>query len=131
MSPPSKFSLASVRDLGPRFILLFTAGILSDIGGFSTHTALVLHIYRLTGKNRSFMGLTALAGLVPMLVASPLGGIWAEKYDRRRVMILNDLFRLPLVLLMAWTDQVWVILALQCLISASTSAFNPSRQSII
>ena len=42
----------------PALLLLFSGGILSDIGSFTTQTALILHIYRITGENASFMGRT-------------------------------------------------------------------------
>ncbi len=127
----SKFSLSSLLDLGPRYGLLFSAGLLSDIGGFSTHIALNAHIYQLSNQNVSYMGLAALASLVPWLLGSPLGGVWAESRNRRRVMIANDLFRMPLVLGMAMTNNIWAILGIQFCLSGSTAAFNPSRQSII
>lgn len=128
----SDFSLNSFRLLGRRYAQLFTAGILSDIGGFTTHTALVLHVYSLTNGNVTYMGLTALAGLVPMLLAAPLGGVLAERHSRKWVMFSIDIIRIPLVLLMlTTTSSVWTLLALQSLISAATAAFNPSRQAII
>ena len=125
-------TIASIKGLGRRYFLLFSAGTLSDIGGFSTHAALILHVYKITGSNKTFMGLAALATLIPMVISAPIGGVWAEKYNRKWVMILNDLVRIPLVLLLLMaTDNVWVILGFQSLISASTAAFMPSRQAII
>ena len=125
-------TIASIKGLGPRFFLLFSAGTLSDIGGFSTHAAIMLHVYNITGGNTAFMGLAALASLIPMVISAPIGGVWAEKYNRKWVMILNDLFRFPLVLVfLLVSENVWLVLGLQSLISASTAAFMPSRQAII
>ena len=121
----------AITSLGRPYYLLFSGGILSDIGSFTTQTALILHIYQITGENASFMGLAAIAGLAPMVVAAPLGGVWSERYNRRRIMVANDLIRIPLVLVMILAGQVWSYLALQALISASTALFLPSRQAII
>jgi len=131
MSSASKFSFSTFRSLGRRFAFLFTAGVLSDIGGFTTFTALILHVYNLTHKNTAFMGLTVLAHLVPFTLAAPLGGILAERFDRRKIMITLDLVRLPLVLLFMISNNVWAILGIQSLLSGATAAFNPSRQAII
>lgn len=128
---PRKLSLSPFRDLGRRYALLFSAGLLSDIGGFSTHTALLLHVYHLTGENAAFMGLMALANLLPMAICSPLGGVWAEKFNRKHVMMANDLVRIPLVLMMMSTQNVWLLFALQSMASAATSIFMPSRNAII
>lgn len=126
-----RFSLSPFRNLGRRYGLLFSAGLLSDIGGFSTHTALLLHVYHLSGENAAFMGLMALANLLPMALGAPLGGVWAEKFNRKHVMIANDLVRIPVVLMMMSTESVWVLFALQSMASAATSIFMPSRNAII
>jgi MFS family permease len=128
---PLKRGLSTFRNLGRRYALLFSAGLLSDIGGFSTHTALLLHVYHLTGENAAYMGMMALANLLPMALGAPLGGVWAEKYNRKYVMIANDLARIPLVLMMMTTHNVWLLFALASMTSACTSIFMPSRNSII
>lgn len=121
----------SLRELGVPYQLLFLSGVLSDIGGFSTVTALQVHVSRLTGGNAAFMGLISVATLLPMVIAAPIGGVWAEKYNRRTVMVANDLLRIPLVLLMATTQSVWMLLVVHAAICACTALFMPSRQSLI
>ena len=121
----------SIRELGVPYRLLFVSGVLSDIGGFSTVTALQVHISKLTGGNASFMGLISVATLLPMIIAAPIGGVWAERGNRRTIMVLNDLIRIPLVLLMATTQSVPLLLLLHAGICACTALFMPSRQSLI
>lgn len=121
----------SIRELGVPYRLLFVSGVLSDIGGFSTVTALQVHISKLTDGNASFMGLISVATLLPMIIAAPIGGVWAERANRRTIMVVNDLIRIPLVLLMATTQSVWLLLLLHACICACTALFMPSRQSLI
>lgn len=123
--------ISSFRALGRPYHCLFTAGVLSDVGGFTTQTALTLHVYKLSGERASFMGITAIATILPMFFGALVGGVWAERYNRKRIMIVNDIIRAPLVLLMMATSHIWTILALQSVICASTAFFMPSRQSII
>ena len=73
---PSNFR-TSIRELGVPYRLLFLSGVLSDIGGFSTVTALQVHISKLTGGNAAYMGLISVATLLPMIIAAPIGGVWA------------------------------------------------------
>ena len=47
-------------------------GVLSDIGGFSTVTALQVHISKLTGGNASFMEPYLGSHLLPMIIAARL-----------------------------------------------------------
>lgn len=124
-------AVAPAIGLGRPFFLLFLAGVLSDIAGFATQTALVLHVYKLTGNNAAYMGLMSLATLLPMVMSAPIGGVWAERYLRTRVMISNDLVRVPLVLLMMTTQSVWLLLLLQALVCATSALFMPSRQSLL
>lgn len=124
-------ALRSAGQLGRPYFLLFAAGVLADLGGFTTGMALTLHVYKLTHQNAAYMGLIALASLVPMMLAAPIGGVWAERRDRRRVLIACDLVRIPLVLSMMLTTRVEVLLLLQTLVSITTALFMPSRQSLI
>jgi predicted MFS family arabinose efflux permease len=124
-------ALRSAAQLGRPYYLLFSAGVLADLGGFTTGTALTLHVYHLTNQNAAYLGLMALASLLPMLLAAPIGGVWAERRDRRRVLIACNLVRIPLVLLMMTTRRVELLLALQTLVSVTTALFMPSRQSLI
>lgn len=121
----------SIRELGVPYRLLFVSGVLSDIGGFSTVTALQVHVSKLTGGNASYMGLISVATLLPMIIAAPIGGVWAERGNRRTIMVLNDLIRIPLVLLLATTQSVWLLLLLHACMCACTALFMPSRQSLI
>lgn len=135
MSPPSepagKAGDAEGSGLSRQFYLLFIAGLLSDIGTFASQTALFLHVYKLSGHNASYVGLMAMAELVPIVLLSPLGGLFAERYDRKRILIGNDLVRAPLILLMMVSNRPAVLIGLQWLVSASTALFMPSRQSIL
>jgi MFS family permease len=117
--------------LGHRYFKLLVAALLSDIGSQTTQTAVALYVFRMTGHNAAYMGLSALSALVPIVLGSPLGGVCAERYSRKWVMIANDLVRIPLVLLLGATNRVWTLLALQSGIAASTALFLPSRQAII
>ncbi|HVE81931.1 MAG TPA: MFS transporter [Myxococcales bacterium] len=118
-------------ELGRPYFLLLLASLLSDIGSFITQTAVTLYVYRLSGQSAVSLGLSTLANLLPYGVASPLGGVCAERYSRKWVMVANDAIRLPLTLLLAVTTNLWGIYGLQACVSASTAVFTPSRQSII
>jgi predicted MFS family arabinose efflux permease len=90
-----------------------------------------LQIFRLTGHSSAHMGLAALTNVGAGLLASPLGGVMAERMDRRRLMMACDLVRLSLVLALPWTDRVALLLALAGALSAATAVFSPARQAMI
>lgn len=122
---------SALRNLGQPFYLLFVAGVLSDICGFSTMTALQVHVLRNTGGNAAYMGWIAVATLLPMIVAAPIGGVWAERHNRRNVLLLCNVVRIPLLLAMCFLQSVWWLLGLHAATCAVTALFMPSRQSLI
>ncbi len=125
--PPS----ARPPQLSSAFYLVFIAGLLSDVGTFISQTALFLHVYKLSGQNTSYVGLMAMAEILPIVLITPIGGVLAERHNRKWIMVGNDLVRIPLILLMITTSRPLVLIALQWLVSASTALFSPSRQSML
>ncbi len=45
LAEPDVMQWRAITSLGRPYYLLFSGGILSDIGSFTTQTALILHIY--------------------------------------------------------------------------------------
>lgn len=118
--------------LGRSFALMFLAGVLADLGGFATQTALTIHVYRLTGHDSTYLGLMAIATLLPMIAAAPIGGVWAERGNRTRILTVAVLVRVPIVLLMmAAANSVAGLLVLQGALCASVAIAMPARQSLI
>jgi predicted MFS family arabinose efflux permease len=117
--------------LGRSYWLLFAGDLLSNIGSYATQTALALQIFKVTGHSSAHMGLAALTNVGAGLLASPLGGVAADRMDRRRLMMACDVVRLPLVLALPWTEHVALLLALAGALSAVTAVFSPARQAMI
>lgn len=71
------------------FLALVVAGILSAIGSGLTVFALAVEALRRTG-DAGAVGLMAAAGMFPMILVAPLGGMLADRLDRRMLMLLGD-----------------------------------------
>ena len=97
--------------------------------------ALNWHVYLLTGSPLA-LGLVGLTRVVPVIVFSLWGGIVADRFDRRRVMLISQtamtVFSALLALL---TFRGHASLAVLYMLNAATgaaSAFdNPARQSLV
>ncbi|WP_052849918.1 MFS transporter [Streptomyces avicenniae] len=82
-----------------------------------------------------------IAAAVPVLVVGPLAGVYVDRWDRRRVMMVADLLRAAfigvlLVIPLAGDDwpawvQVALIYSMVALSSSAAQFFNPSRFSLI
>ena len=72
------------------FSIIWFGQCVSVIGSGLTQFALGLWVYQQTGSVTRF-ALIALSSVLPRLLFSPLAGVLADRWDRRRVMIFSDL----------------------------------------
>src|SRR5437588_3489724 len=117
------------------FRLLFFSGVASTMGTQLQAITNTWQIYLLTGSPLQ-IGLTGLARAVPILLFSLIGGVIADRFDRRRIIIftqvMNALFGLLLgILTLTGNVQVWHIYAVTFLNSSLSSVSSPGRRAII
>ncbi|MDF2867349.1 MAG: entS, partial [Gammaproteobacteria bacterium] len=74
------------RDYG----LLYSGQFISFIGTMITGVALPYQVYQLT-KSTLMVGLLSLVQLIPLLVTALLGGVFADRYNRRILLIGSEL----------------------------------------
>jgi len=86
--------------------------------------ALVILVVQLTGS-ASAVGGALVARLLPTF-ASPLFGVLADRFDRRAVLVANDLARAVLVLGLVFARDLAVLYLLAFLIGLSRALFNPT-----
>jgi MFS family permease len=84
----------------PAFRLLLAGLAVSQIGDWLYNLALITLVYQRTGSIM-WTGVATGARVVPMVVLGPVGGVIADRFDRRRVMVASDLLRLVLMLALA------------------------------
>lgn len=72
-----------------------------------------------------------LTQLLPGMLFAPLGGVLADKFDRRRVMVVVDLVRCGLFLSIALVGTWWWLLAANFLIGSTAMMWIPAKDSAI
>src|SRR3954447_9642355 len=65
----------------------------SQTGDWLYNVALVTLVFERTGS-AAWVALTTAARIIPIVALGPLGGVVADRFDRRRVMIASDLARM-------------------------------------
>jgi len=118
-----------------RFDLYWTGVVLTEIGTRGTFMANLFHMYQLTGSTLQ-TGLIGLFQAVALIVLSPLGGAWADRVDRRRLVQLMQCFSLLVslglaVLTLTGTIRPALILVAVLLNTAAETFDRPARQAII
>nr|WP_230674035.1 MFS transporter [Rathayibacter sp. Leaf248] len=72
----------------PAFARLWAGNVISGIGGQMTIVAVGLHIYELTGSTLA-VAMVGVVALVPTVIAGLYGGMLADAFDRRLVLLLS------------------------------------------
>lgn len=124
----------SLRALRYRNYRLFFIGqSLSVIGNWIQQIAMAWLVYRLTGS-AWLLGVTGFAGQIAILVFAPFGGLWADRFDKHKLLLITQaLSALPplLLALLVYTDTVaiWHIIVMALLLGIINAIDTPIRLS--
>lgn len=72
-----------------RFLILWAGQLVSGLGTGMTGFALGIHVFRETGSAAGF-ALVILCLFLPAILLRPVGGVLADRFDRRLLIILGD-----------------------------------------
>jgi len=115
--------------------LLWTGTIVSNSGDWMDQIALNWLVMELTSSPLS-LGLVNLFRAIPVLILMPLGGVIADKWERRRILMvmqaLSMLLALALgILVTTGYGEVWPVYVIAVLRGMVTAFNTPAQQSII
>jgi len=116
---------------GP-FIALWTSQALSLIGSRIVQFAMVWWLTRETGS-ATVLAMATIAALLPEILAGPLAGVYVDRWDRRRVMLIADAMVGLLSLGLAATfhlglARIWYIYLVMALRAVGGSFHWPAMQ---
>ncbi len=74
-----------------KFMTIWAGELVSNIGSGMTAFALSVYVYQLTGSV-TWVSIVTLLAYLPTIILNPIGGILADRFDRRLMMICGDLF---------------------------------------
>ena len=117
----------------PDFRLLWGGGLVSSLGSWLLVLAIPAHILAATGSLRD-AGLTLAAAYLPQLVLGPIAGVAADGWDRRRLMIVTNLFcagAVAVMLLGTSPGRYWVLYAALIAENSGAVLYAPALQARI
>lgn len=112
----------------PEYRKLYSAQIVSLLGDWFEFIAVQTLVYQLTNSGLA-AGFAIIASSLPSFFLTPLAGSIADRFDRRKIMLLMDLIRAGLalsLLLVRTADQIWMVYVFQTLSVIFASFFNPA-----
>jgi MFS family permease len=117
----------------PSFRLLWGAQLISEIGDWFYSLAVYDMLLNLTGSGKA-VAYAIILQLLPWFLMMPLAGYLADRFSRRRLMILADIVRGAVVLgllLVRSPGDVWLIYVLLALEVSFASIFEPARNAYL
>ena len=125
------FTSLSIRN----FRLFFTAQVISQVGSWMQSVAQGLLVLDLTGSGTA-LGLVVALQTVPVLLLGAWGGVIADRYSKRRILIITQIAFALLATLMGGlvaTDAVrlWMVYATGLGLGVVSSFDNPARQTFV
>jgi MFS family permease len=127
------------ESLGPlrerSFRLLFFGGTTSRVGNAFASVALAFAVLELTGS-KTDLGLVLAARSLPQVLFLLVGGIWADRLPRHRVMVVSNVVSglsqgTIALLLLTGEAEVWQVAVLAAVNGASSAFFAPAATGIV
>lgn len=112
---------------------LFLAQAISDFGDGLTGLGLLIMVNNLTGSTAA-LATMAIVLAVPQVTLGLLAGVYVDRFDRKRIMLVSDALRALLVLGFVFinsAEQLWLLYLLGFLQSAVGTFFMPARGAVM
>ena len=127
-STASTFSVFRKRD----FRLLWSAQLVSTIGTGLTDLAAGILVFEATGSALS-VGLMFMATAIPTLIVGLIAGVFVDRYDRRKIMVIADLLRAAIVVSIPFLHGINIAFLYVAVAGVSTISqfFNPANDAVL
>jgi MFS family permease len=127
------FAIFRKRD----FSLMWLAQLVSTIGSSLTDLAAGILVFRLTGSALN-VGLVLIVAALPTLFVGLFAGVFVDRFDRKRILLLSDLLRAGIVLLIPLSFDalgqdagMWAMYGLLFLSATVRQFFDPAWESVL
>jgi MFS family permease len=125
-----------LRALNSRNYRLFFSGqSISLIGSWMTRVAMAWLVYRLT-NSALMLGMVGFAGQIPAFFLAPVAGVWIDRLDRRKMLVITQALAMIQSLALAGLAllgiiQIWQIIGLALFQGFINSFDMPARQAFV
>lgn len=115
------------------FCLLWSGGLISMIGTWMLLAALPFYVYEVTGSALATSGLL-MAYLAPGVLFGSVAGVFVDRWDRKRVLVIGNLIQaviIPLLLLVDAYGWIWIIYVVAFAESTVSFFLSPAENALL
>ncbi|MEA2609865.1 MAG: hypothetical protein QOJ75_2108, partial [Chloroflexota bacterium] len=115
------------------YALLWSGGLISDLGDWTLLIALPVFVFQLTGSALT-TSTVFVAELVPALIVGQLAGVLVDRWDRRQILVVVGVVQAALLLpllAVTTTDRLWIIYLVAALQSCLARLASPAKAALI
>lgn len=112
------------------WIRLWTGQTLSQLGDFVTDIAFPLLVFEIT-KSPVGLGLGFAVEMLPLIVIGPLAGVFADRWNRRTLLLVTDIVRIGCALGMFLSSSVWQLYVLSLVAAVMQAVFLATYSAVI
>ena len=116
------------------FLFLWLGQLVSNFGDRLNQMALVALVYQRNPGNEVALAKLISFTIIPVFIIGPIAGVWVDRLDRKKIMVISDILRGILVLaipaLIIWNRMLPIYFLIFVIFSISRF-FIPSKMAII
>lgn len=133
-SAPGRIAIALTHR---NFRLIWTGAFTSSVGTWMQKVAQAWLIVTMTGSRSAFfLGLDGFLGELPLLLFTMIGGVFADRRDRRHMILMSQITQMLVALLLGvliYTSRIHIaqVLALSFIAGCARAFGGPAYQSLI
>ncbi len=116
-------------------ILFLTSQTISLFGSSLVQYAIMWYI-TLNTKSGVMMAISIICGFLPTFFVSPFAGVWADRFNRKRLIIISDSFiaistLVLAILFFAGYDALWLLFVVSAIRSIGTGVQSPAVSAVL
>lgn len=122
-------SLLRQRNYG----LLWFGQVISVAGDWVLNASLVFYVYAMTGSVLA-TGVMFMIATLPRLLLGSVAGVFVDRWDRWRTMIVSDLLRALLILVLLTVrspSSIWIVYLVALVETAIAQFFGPAKSALV
>ncbi len=116
------------------FLFLWLGQVISNFGDRLNQMALVALVYLKNPGSEIALAKLISFTIIPVFIVGPIAGVWVDRLNRRKIMVISDILRGAIVLAIPFfikADQILLVYLAIFLVFSISRFFIPSKMALI